>query len=147
MLPSGDGTIGLELRFTFASSTAGSFPAVVRFQETEVGRIQVGQLLAVVQLCTGVLQLLVLPAPQLAAVTSFVSRLGWNSYYEATLTQLAGQHCRHKTVYVYLTDKQIIVREFYLRLIPHRLVSYRVHPQVLITALSPLCRSVLCRCG
>ena len=79
VLPSGDGTIGLEPRFTFASSTAGSFPAVVRFQETEVGRIQVGQLLAVVQLCTGVLQLLVLPAPQLAAVTSLVSRLGWNS--------------------------------------------------------------------
>ena len=84
----------------------------------------------VVQHCTGVLQLLVLPAPQLAAVTSFVSRLGWNFNYEATLTQLAGQHCRHETVYVYLTDKQIIVREFYLRLIPHRLVSYRVHPQL-----------------
>ena len=41
VLPAGDGTSGLELRFTFASSTAGSFPAVVRFQQTEVGRIQV----------------------------------------------------------------------------------------------------------
>ena len=33
--------------------------------------------------------------------------MGWNSYYEVQLTRLHGVQQKAKTVYVYLTDRQV----------------------------------------
>ena len=74
-------------------------------------------------------------------------RMSWNSYYEVQLTKLQGVAQKSKTVYVYLTDRQVVcvfegqndcvninfqvtIREFYLKLIPHKLATFRVAPHV-----------------
>ena len=73
--------------------------------------------------------------------------MSWNSYYEVQLTKLQGVAQKSKTVYVYLTDRQVFrlfegqngcvnisfqvtIREFYLKLIPHKLATFRVAPHV-----------------
>ena len=73
--------------------------------------------------------------------------MSWNSYYEVQLTKLQGVAQKSKTVYVYLTDRQVVclfegqhdcvninfqvtIREFYLKLIPHKLATFRVAPHV-----------------
>ena len=70
--------------------------------------------------------------------------MSWNSYYEVQLTKLQGVPQKSKTVYVYLTDRQVsltdglksntfaqvTIREFYLKLIPHKLATFRVAPHV-----------------
>ena len=104
----------IEIKFTFSTQSSGAFPASVRYLDDVIGQIQ----------------LLVLPPAKINSINNYIAKMGWNSYYEASLLTLQGVSQRSKTVYVYLTDKQMIIREFYLRLIPHRLVSYRVNPQV-----------------
>jgi len=104
----------IEIKFTFSTLTVGAFPASIRYRDTVIGSMQ----------------LLVLPPAKLTSINTYIARMGWNSYYEVSLTCLHGSQQKPKTVYVYLTDKQMIIREFYLKLIPHRLVSYRVNPQV-----------------
>ena len=63
------------------------------------------------------------------------------------MTKLQGIAQKSKTVYVYLTDRQVVclfegqndcvninfqvtIREFYLKLIPHKLATFRVAPHV-----------------
>ena len=104
----------IEVKFTFSTLTVGAFPVSIHYRDNMIGR----------------LQLLVLPPAKLTSINNYISRMGWNSYYEVNLTRLTGSSQKQKTVYVYLTDKQMIIREFYLKLIPHRLISYRVNPQV-----------------
>jgi hypothetical protein len=54
---------------------------------------------------------------------SEISKLGWNNYYEAGLVRLAGEQLeKHKTVYIFLKEKQLIIKEYYLKISPHRLV-------------------------
>jgi len=104
----------IEIKFTFSTLTVGAFPAYIYYRDYLIGK----------------LQLLVLPPAKLTSINNYLARMGWNSYYEVSLTCLHGSVQKPKTVYVYLTDKQMIIREFYLKLIPHRLTSYRVNPQV-----------------
>jgi len=104
----------IQVKFSFTSQTCDAFPVFLEFQDQVVAK----------------LQLLVLSPSKLEAVNNYVARMGWNSYYELQLTQLHGSPQKPKTVYVYLTDRQVTVREFYLRLIPHKLATYRVAPQV-----------------
>lgn len=104
----------LQVKFSFTSQTCDAFPVSLEFQDKLVAK----------------LQLLVLSPAKMEAVNNYVTRMGWNSYYELQLTQLHGIPQKPKTVYVYLTDRQVTVREFYLRLIPHKLATYRVAPQV-----------------
>ena len=107
-------TRNVEIKFTFSTLTKGAFPVTISFLDTVIGRLQI----------------LVLPPNKITSINNYIAKMGWNSYYEASLTCLHGAAQKPKTVYVYLTDKQMIVREFYLRVIPHRLASYRVNPQV-----------------
>jgi hypothetical protein len=76
------------------------------------------------------LQLLVLSQAKLEAVNNYVARMGWNSYFELQMTKLHVAAQKSKTVYVYLTDRQVTIREFYFRMIPHKLATYRVAPHV-----------------
>ena len=107
-------TKNIEIKFTFSTVSSGAFPAAVKYAGDIIGNIQ----------------LLVLPPAKLNSINNYISKMGWNSYYEVSLLSLQGENQKCKTVYVYLTDKQMIIREFYLRLIPHRLASYRVNPKV-----------------
>ena len=108
-------TKNIEIKFTFSNMTSGAFPVVVKYMNTSV---------------IGRLQILVLSPQAITNINNYISRMGWNSYYEATLHCLNGSDQKAKTVYIYLTDKQMIIREFFLKLIPHRVASYRVNPQV-----------------
>jgi hypothetical protein len=57
------------------------------------------------------------------ASLSEISKLGWNNYYEAVLTKQGGEQlAKPKTVYIFLKEKQLIIKEYYLKIIPHRLV-------------------------
>ena len=107
-------TRNIEIKLTFTTVSSGAFPASVKYAGEIIGNIQ----------------LLVLPPAKLNSVNEYISKMGWNSYYEASLLSLQGEPQKCKTVFIYLTDKQMIIREFYLRLIPHRLASYRVNPKV-----------------
>ena len=107
-------TKNVEIKFTFSNLTTGAFPVEIKYLDNVIGRLQI----------------LVLSSSSINNINSYISRMGWNSYYEATLLSLNGSSQKAKTVYIYLTDKQMIVREFFLKLIPHRLASYRVNPQV-----------------
>ena len=107
-------TKNIEIKFMFSNITTGAFPAEIRYLDNKVGKIQI----------------LVVLAAKINSINNYIAKMGWNSYYEVSLHCLNGSALKPKTVYVYLTDKQIIIREFYLKLIPHRLASYRVNPQV-----------------
>lgn len=104
----------IQVKFSFTSETCDAFHVVLEYQDQTVAR----------------LQLLVLTPDRIQSVNNYVARMGWNSYYEAQLIKLHGAVQKPKTVYVYLTDRQVTVREFYLRVIPHKLATYRVAPQV-----------------
>jgi len=110
-------TKNIEIKFTFSTVTQGAFPVTIYYLHSVIGRLEI----------------LVLPVHKITSINNYISRMGWNSYYEASLTCLQGVAQKAKPVYVYLTDKQMIIREFYLKLIPHRLASYRVNPQVKIS--------------
>jgi hypothetical protein len=59
------------------------------------------------------------------ASLSEISKLGWNNYYEAVLTKQGGEQlAKPKTVYIFLKEKQLIIKEYYLKIIPHRLVRH-----------------------
>jgi len=107
----------IEIKFTFSTKSCGAFPVSVKYLNNVIGNVQ----------------LLVLPPAKINSINHYISKMGWNSYFEASLLNLHGANQKGKTVYIYLTDKQMIIREFYLRLIPHRLTSYRVNPQVKLT--------------
>ena len=102
-------TKNIEIKFMFSNVTQGAFPLTVKYFSHAIGKLQI----------------LVLQAAKINSINNYISKMGWNSYYEANLICLNGASCKPKTVYVYLTDKQMIIREFYLKLIPHRLTSYR----------------------
>jgi len=104
----------IKVQFSFTNSTCDAFPTSLHYGDRCVAR----------------LQLLVLTPAKLDTVNSYVARMGWNSYFEVQLTRLHGVQQKAKTVYVYLTDRQVTIREFYLRLIPHKLATYRVAPTV-----------------
>ena len=81
----------IQVKFSFTSQTSDAFPALLSYLGKEVAR----------------LQLLVLSQERVEAVNSYVTRMGWNSYYELQLTKLYGAAQKAKTVYVYLTDRQV----------------------------------------
>jgi hypothetical protein len=59
------------------------------------------------------------------ASLSEISKLGWNNYFEAVLTKQGGEQlAKPKTVYIFLKEKQLIIKEYYLKIIPHRLVRH-----------------------
>ena len=107
-------TKNVEIKFTFSTVTSGAFPVSIHYLDKLIGQFQI----------------LVIQPQKITNINNYISKMGWNSYYEASLLCLHGSNQKSKTVYVYLTDKQMIIREFYLKLIPHRLASYRVNNQV-----------------
>ena len=129
----------VQVKFSFTSTTCDAFPVFLKYSGKQVTS----------------LQLLVLTPDKLEVVNNYVTRLeprpfphlprmSWNSYYEVQLTKLQGVAQKSKTVYVYLTDRQVglsyglkgtdfvqvTIREFYLKLIPHKLATFRVAPHV-----------------
>merc|ERR1719357_329594 len=104
----------VQVKFSFTSQTCDAFPVFLKYNGNVVAS----------------LQLLVLTADKLEVVNNYVTRMSWNSYYEVQLTKLQGVAQKSKTVYVYLTDRQVTIREFYLKLIPHKLATFRVAPHV-----------------
>jgi len=114
----------LDIRLSFPTTLFGAFPVSIKYQNHILGS----------------LQLLVLTQTRLQAVNAYLGKLGFgfgvgspvsSAYFEAQLTKLSGsEQSKPRTVYVYLTDKQVIIREFFLKLIPHRLVSFKLSPQV-----------------
>merc|ERR1719422_1470777 len=107
-------TNNVEIKFTFSTAlnkpfectvTSGAFPVSIHYLDKLIGQFQI----------------LVIQPQKISNINNYISKMGWNSYYEASLLCLHGSNQKSKTVYVYLTDKQMIIREFYLKLIPHRL--------------------------
>ena len=79
----------------------------------------------------GRLQLLVLLPEQARRVRDNIEKRRSNNYYEVALVRLAGvRQQKPATAYVFVTDKHLIIKEYYLRVIPHRLATYRVCPAV-----------------
>merc|ERR1719397_1351096 len=104
----------VQVKFSFTTTTCDAFPVFLKYSGKQVTS----------------LQLLVLTPDKLDLVNNYVTRMSWNSYYEVQLTKLQGVAQKSKTVYVYLTDRQVTIREFYLKLIPPKFATFRVPPPV-----------------
>lgn len=81
----------LQVKFSFTTTTCDAFPVFLKYSGKQVTS----------------LQLLVLTPDKLEVVNNYVTRMSWNSYYEVQLTKLQGVAQKSKTVYVYLTDRQV----------------------------------------
>ena len=93
----------LQIKFSFTTTTCDAFPVFLKYSGQQVTS----------------LQLLVLTPDKLEAVNNYVTRfepkpsfhfparMSWNAYYEVQLTKLHGVPQKSKTVYVYLTDRQV----------------------------------------
>ena len=96
----------VQVKFSFTTTTCDAFPVFLKYSGKQVTS----------------LQLLVLTPDKLEVVNNYVTRLeprpfphlprmSWNSYYEVQLTKLQGVAQKSKTVYVYLTDRQVSVSD------------------------------------
>jgi len=114
------GSEQLRLAATFPSSCSGSYPLRVLYKgHTLITR-----------------QVIVLLPASIADIQESLrdlSNYSWNNYYTANLIKLAGVNMiKPKTVYLYLKEKQLIIKEFYLKFIPRKIVSFRVHHKVVL---------------
>ena len=85
----------VQVKFSFTTTTCDAFPVFLKYSGKQVTS----------------LQLLVLTPDKLEVVNNYVTRMSWNSYYEVQLTKLQGVAQKSKTVYVYLTDRQVSVSD------------------------------------
>ncbi|XP_064603718.1 apoptosis-resistant E3 ubiquitin protein ligase 1-like [Liolophura sinensis] len=82
-----------------------------------------------VKLCNGDFNILVLSSDDTAQVCKALAKKSHNLWYEARLTS-----CNHevyekaKKVYVYISPKQLTLKEFYLKFIGKKLFTFRVCP-------------------
>jgi len=108
----------LELEIETSSSAIGAFPLSVWYKDELMIKTN----------------LLVLNQTTIAELQNSLRDAGnytWNSYYTVNLVKLAGVvQTRPRTVYVYLKEKQLIIKEYFLKFIPRRIASYRVNPKV-----------------
>lgn len=72
--------------------------------------------------------LVVLPPNLLNQLEANVSKQKHNLWYEAQFLDLENPKAKPRKVYVYITPRQLTVKEFYLKIFPKRLFTFRVCP-------------------
>ncbi|XP_071962513.1 apoptosis-resistant E3 ubiquitin protein ligase 1-like [Antedon mediterranea] len=81
------------------------------------------------QFANGEFNIIVLTEDAMAQVNKTVSKKNMDSYYEARLLEANSEKLRKpKKVFCYISPKQLTIKEFYLRIIPKRLHTFRVCP-------------------
>lgn len=87
-----------------------------------------------------------------AKVRKSVAKKNLNVWYEAYLLQSGSErHRRPKKVFCYISPKQLTIKEFYLKIIPKRLFTFRVCPATKVSLERSIIRyNILnyhvCRC-
>ncbi|XP_033125820.1 apoptosis-resistant E3 ubiquitin protein ligase 1-like isoform X2 [Anneissia japonica] len=77
----------------------------------------------------GEFNIIVLSSDAIERVNKTVSKKNMDSYYEAKLLESNGEKLRKpKKVFCYISPKQLTIKEFYLKIIPKRLHTFRVCP-------------------
>ncbi|KAI0220593.1 Apoptosis-resistant E3 ubiquitin protein ligase 1 [Lamellibrachia satsuma] len=79
------------------------------------------------KLKNGEFTILVLTKQEMATVNNAVAKKSHNLYYEARLLSSDAQQ-KAKKVFCYISPKQLTIKEFYLRIFPKRLFTFRVCP-------------------
>lgn len=79
------------------------------------------------KLKNGEFTMLVLSKEEMLTVNNAVVKKSHNLYYEARLLSLHSQQ-KAKKVFCYISPKQLTIKEFYLKIFPKRLYTFRVCP-------------------
>jgi len=77
----------------------------------------------------GRFEIVVLSSSEAASVQKNVAAKSPNSYYEGKLTQVGNDiQTKHRKVYVSITSKQLVVKEYLWKLLPLRVATFRLSP-------------------